>query len=30
MPEISAKFPREWLEFEDPNNEKQLIRCDIT
>lgn len=30
MPEISAKFPREWLEFQDPADETQLIRCDIT
>jgi hypothetical protein len=30
MPEVSADFPREWLEFTDPANESNLFKCDIT
>ena len=30
MPEIDEGFPREWLEFQDPNNPLHLFKCDIT
>jgi hypothetical protein len=28
--EVSLDFPREWVEFADPDNERHLIRADLT
>ncbi len=30
MPEIATDFPRAWLEFEDPEFEETIYRCDLT
>lgn len=30
MPETSLDIPRTWVEFVDPDNESQRLRCDIT
>ncbi|MEI6621509.1 MAG: hypothetical protein WCP28_06355 [Actinomycetes bacterium] len=30
MPEVPLDFPREFVEFADPDHESQLFRCDVT
>ena len=30
MPEVSLDFPRMWVEFDDPADEDQSFRCDLT
>lgn len=30
MPEVSVDAPRAWVEFTDPANEDQVLRCDLT
>jgi hypothetical protein len=30
MPEFKDDFPRDWFEFVDPENPKQLFKCDLT
>lgn len=30
MPEVPLDFPRAWVEFVDPSDDDQLIRCDLT
>ena len=30
MPEVPLDFPRAWIEFLDPDNDQQLLRCDLT
>jgi hypothetical protein len=30
MAEIDANFPRDWFEFPDPLNAKQVFKCDLT
>ena len=30
MTEIAAGFPRDWFEFADPTNPKQIFKCDLT
>lgn len=30
VPEVSADFPRSWVEFADPDNDEQIIRADLT
>ncbi len=30
MPEVSLDFPRQWVEFVDPNDDEQMIRADLT
>lgn len=30
MAEVSLDFPRQWIEFEDPDDENQIYRCDLT
>ncbi|NCV96149.1 MAG: hypothetical protein EBW33_05390, partial [Actinobacteria bacterium] len=30
MAEIDASFPRDWFEFPDPLNPKQIFKCDLT
>lgn len=30
MAEVSLDFPRQWIEFEDPEDEDQVYRCDLT
>ncbi len=30
MPEVSLDFPRQWVEFVDPNDDEQIIRADLT
>ena len=30
MPEVPLDFPRAWVEFVDPADDDQLIRCDLT
>ena len=30
MPEVDLVFPRVWVEFEDPADESQVFRCDLT
>ncbi len=30
MPEVSLDFPRAWAEFQDPANENQMFRVDLT
>ena len=30
MPEVPLDFPRQWVEFVDPNDDEQLIRADLT
>jgi len=30
MPELSVQAPRAWVEFTDPANDQQVLRCDLT
>ena len=30
MPEVHAQFAREWIEFVDPANPKEILKCDLT
>ena len=30
MSEIAPGFARDWIEFTDPNNESEIIKCDLT
>ena len=30
MPEVSLDFPRMWVEFDDPADDEQAFRCDLT
>lgn len=30
MPEVDLQFPRAWVEFVDPADQSQLVRCDLT
>jgi hypothetical protein len=30
VPEVSLDFPREWVEFSDPDNAEQIFRADLT
>ncbi|MDQ3104722.1 MAG: hypothetical protein M3Q87_05805 [Actinomycetota bacterium] len=30
MPEVSVEAPRAWVEFTDPANDGQVLRCDLT
>jgi hypothetical protein len=30
MPEVSLDFPRAWIEFDDPADDDQSFRCDLT
>ena len=30
MPEVDLVFPRAWVEFVDPDDESQVMRCDLT
>ena len=30
MPEVDLVFPRAWIEFQDPADEEQVFRCDLT
>ena len=30
MPEVPLDFPRAWIEFPDPANSEQIMRCDLT
>jgi hypothetical protein len=30
VPEVSLDFPRAWVEFADPSDERQVFRCDLT
>ncbi|HQR27098.1 MAG TPA: hypothetical protein PLP61_08680 [Nocardioides sp.] len=30
MPEVDLSFPRAWVEFADPADESQVLRCDLT
>jgi hypothetical protein len=30
MPEIETTFPREWVEFPNPENPKEIFKCDLT
>ena len=30
MSEVKAGFARDWIEFEDPNNPEEIIKCDLT
>ena len=30
MPEVPLDFPRQWVEFVDPNDDEQMIRADLT
>ena len=30
MPEVDPVFPRAWIEFQDPADEGQVFRCDLT
>ncbi|HLN78746.1 MAG TPA: hypothetical protein VK204_17005 [Nocardioidaceae bacterium] len=30
MPEVDLVFPRAWVEFQDPADESQVFRCDLT
>ncbi len=30
MPEVPLDFPRAWIEFPDPANDQQILRCDLT
>lgn len=30
MPEVPPDFPRAWIEFTDPDDPRQLFRCDLT
>jgi hypothetical protein len=30
VPEVALDFPRQWVEFNDPADEDQIFRCDLT
>ena len=30
MPEVDLVFPRAWIEFQDPADDGQVFRCDLT
>ena len=30
MPEVDLVFPRAWVEFQDPDDETQVFKCDLT
>ncbi|MFT4009866.1 MAG: hypothetical protein QM655_07455 [Nocardioidaceae bacterium] len=30
MPEVDLVFPRAWIEFQDPADQSQMFRCDLT
>jgi hypothetical protein len=30
VPEVDLDFPRQWVEFVDPDDEEQIFRCDLT
>jgi hypothetical protein len=30
VPEVDLVFPRAWVEFEDPTDDEQVFRCDLT
>ena len=30
MPEVDLNFPRQWIEFVDPTDSEQILRCDLT
>ena len=30
MPEVELVFPRAWIEFQDPADDEQVFRCDLT
>jgi hypothetical protein len=30
VPEVPLDFPRAWVEFDDPADETQRYRCDLT
>jgi hypothetical protein len=30
MPEVDLDFPRQWVEFTDPDDAEQIFRCDLT
>lgn len=30
MAEVSLDFPRQWIEFDDPDDKDQVFRCDLT
>jgi hypothetical protein len=30
VPEVPLDFPREWVEFSDPDDDAQVFRCDLT
>ena len=30
MPEVDLVFPRAWVEFQDPSDETQVFKCDLT
>ena len=30
MPEVELVFPRAWIEFQDPADDGQVFRCDLT
>jgi hypothetical protein len=30
VPEVALDFPRQWVEFVDPDNDGQVFRCDLT
>ena len=30
MPEVPLDFPRAWVEFDDPADETQRFKCDLT
>ena len=30
MPEVDLVFPRAWVEFQDPSDESQVFKCDLT
>jgi len=30
VPEVSIDFPRMWVEFDDPDDDEQVFRCDLT
>ena len=30
MPEVALDFPRQWVEFTNPDDEEEIFRCDLT
>ena len=30
MPEVSLDFPRQWVEFVNPEDDEEIFRCDLT